>query len=108
MNIDKILKIGKDIAHEFLDYLAKDNIVQPFTQYSDNVAINIGSDYYENTDECVLSIDICAKNKYNQKLVNITSNRNIRFFVTELTPDDLSAISYLKALISFRFTGEIE
>lgn len=108
MNRDRVLTVGKDIAREFLDYLAKDSIVQPFTQYCDNVSINVGSDYYENTDECVLSIDICAKNKYNQKLVNITSNRNIRFFVTEINPNDLSAISYLNALISFRFTGEIE
>lgn len=105
MNSKEARTIGVDIANIFLDYINRDNIKQPFTKYSETIKINIDTNYQKDTDTRSISFDIVTYDEMH-KLATVDSQQHITFYVSELAPNDLTAIDYLNTLIYLKFIGK--
>lgn len=93
--------IAEDIMHQFIDYLNRDYITQPFTQYDESIIIEEQTNQYNGENDYYIQLDVKTSNTH-QKLFTLTNNNGIRFYVTELTPNDLSIIDYLITLLNMK------
>lgn len=93
--------IAEVVMNQFIDYLNKDYITQPFTQYDESIIIEEQTNQYNGENHYYIQLDVKTA-KTHQRLFTLTNNNGIRLYVTELTPNDLSIIDYLITLLNIK------